>query len=85
MSALLLTGSLKIVLLCLIPFILILGLVGLAFAFLQGATGIQDQASTQGVRLATALLVGIFAGPWVLETLSSFTVGVWRDLAKFLH
>lgn len=80
-----LSAALELVLLCSLPLLVSVSLVGLTVSLLQTVTGVQDQASSQASRLVTAAVTLILAAPWILGNLVGFTRTLWGDLGRFLQ
>ena len=54
--------------------------VGLAISIFQTATSIQEQTMTFAPKIASVIMVLIFAGSWIIERLMTFTLQVWEFL-----
>jgi flagellar biosynthetic protein FliQ len=55
------------------PILITVLVLGLVISILQATTQIQEQTLTFVPKLIGAAVVGIFAGPWMLQTIMSFT------------
>ncbi|MDR3594016.1 flagellar biosynthesis protein FliQ [Clostridium sp.] len=55
------------------PILITVLVVGLVISIFQATTQIQEQTLTFIPKLIGAAVVGIFLGPWMLETIMSFT------------
>src|SRR5690348_4619133 len=55
-------------------------LVGVAISILQVVTQVQEMSLTFVPKLLTAAAVLILAGPWMLRTLTRFTVQLWAGI-----
>lgn len=84
MSVGVLVGALRICLVAAAPFLLGIFLVGVVLGVVQAGTGVQDAGASNSVRGATAGLIALLAGPWVLRLIGGFTHDLWSDLGRFL-
>ena len=55
-------------------------LVGLLVSIFQVVTQIQEMSLTFVPKLITAVLTLVFAGPWMLKTLTQFTTRLWSGI-----
>ncbi|MBU1361317.1 MAG: flagellar type III secretion system protein FliQ [Gammaproteobacteria bacterium] len=55
-------------------------LVGLLIAVIQVVTQVQEMSLTFVPKLFTAAVVMIAAGPWMLRTLTRYTVQLWTGI-----
>lgn len=55
-------------------------LVGLLISVFQVVTQIQEMSLTFVPKLITAALTLVFAGPWMLRTLTQFTTKLWSNI-----
>lgn len=64
--------------------LLLVGLVaGIAVSLLQIVTSIQDSAFGAVPRLAAFLVAFLAAMPWMFSKLSSYTIALFGDLARY--
>ncbi len=59
-------------------------LVGLCVSIFQATTQINEQTLSFLPRLATTLLVLIFAGKWMITQLVDFTIGIFHQAAQLV-
>jgi flagellar biosynthetic protein FliQ len=59
--------------------------VGIVMNLIQVATSLQDSAFSTFPRLAAFLGGFVLLMPWMLNKLSSYTVAVFTDIAKYGH
>lgn len=64
--------------------ILALG-IGLAVSIFQATTQIQEQTLAFVPKIAGVLVGLIFFGPWMLETLISYTLDIFTNLTEFIR
>lgn len=62
------------------PMLLIGMLVGLIISIFQATTSIQEQTLTFVPKIAAILLALMFFGPWMLATLSNYTVALFQQI-----
>lgn len=67
------------------PFLGIMLVVGLVTSLLQSVTSIQEQTLTFAPKLIALAVLGIALGPWVIRSLSDFTVRVIGQMATMGH
>lgn len=58
---------------------------GLVVSILQAITQINEQTLTFIPKMIIIGVVLIIAGPWMLDTLSQFTVGLFENMATFVR
>ena len=76
----LLTATLVVALKLALP-TLVAGLgVGLVVSVLQAVTQIQEMTLTFVLRVVAVAVITLVAGPWMLNTLLAFTVGVYDQI-----
>lgn len=59
--------------------------VGLAISVFQTVTSIQEQTLTFVPKLIAVFIVMMIFGPWMLATLSDFTIGLFSDFGKYIR
>jgi flagellar biosynthetic protein FliQ len=64
------------------PILITILVLGLVISMLQASTQIQEQTLTFVPKLIAAAVVGIFLGPWMLETIMSFTNRIFDLISK---
>ena len=72
------------VLLC-SPLLLIGFAVGIVINIIQIATSMQDSAFSTIPRLAAFLFGFLLLMPWMLNQLSSYSIGIFGDLSRYAH
>ena len=58
-------------------------IIGLIVSIFQAATQINEQTMTFVPKIVVVLLSLLFAGPWIIHTMTSFTLGIFESLAHF--
>lgn len=64
------------------PVLLTAIVVGLLISILQAVTQIQDQTLSFVPKIAAMFLALIFLLPWILQHLTEYSTGVFRDIPK---
>ena len=64
------------------PVLIISMAVGLIISIFQATTSIQEQTISFVPKMAAIMLVLVFLGPWMLSTLSSYTVGLFNMIPE---
>ena len=59
-------------------------LVGLLVSIFQATTQIQEQTLAFIPKIVAVFLTILVAGPWMLQTLLDFTVGIFGNLHRFV-
>lgn len=72
-------------LLMLLPLLGVTMLVGVVISILQAATQIQEMTLTFIPKLFITLLMVVLSGPWIMRTLVSFTLEIFRNLPSYIH
>ena len=75
--------AVQTVLLCAAPMLLAGMIVGLLVSILQAATQVNEQTLTFIPKIVAVFLTLLFFGPWMIRTLTAFTVGVFETMATF--
>jgi flagellar biosynthetic protein FliQ len=57
--------------------------VGILISLVQIVTSIQDSAFNAIPRLVAFLVAALFTMPWMLRHITSYTVGIFGDLARY--
>ena len=56
-------------------------IIGFIVSIFQAATQINEQTMTFVPKIVIVLLSLLFAGPWIIHTMTSFTLGIFESLA----
>lgn len=75
--------AVQTVLLCAAPMLLSGMLIGLIVAILQAATQVNEQTLTFIPKIVVVFLTLLFFGPWIIKTLTTFTLGIFETMATF--
>lgn len=75
--------AVQTVLLCAAPMLLSGMIVGLIVAIFQAATQINEQTLTFIPKIVAVFLTLLFFGPWIIKTLTVFTMGIFETLSTF--
>ncbi len=59
-------------------------LVGLLVSIFQATTQIQEQTLAFIPKIVASLLTLVLVGPWMLQTLVEFTLGIFSNLHRFV-
>ncbi|HEU4459595.1 MAG TPA: type III secretion system export apparatus subunit SctS [Methylibium sp.] len=65
-----------------LPAVLVSSIVGLAVAFFQAVTSLQDQSISQGIKLLCVTVVVLLAAPWGASTLLTYTERLFEAMFK---
>jgi len=57
--------------------------VGIVISLVQIVTSIQDSAFNAIPRLVAFLVAALFTMPWMLRHITTYTVGIFGDLARY--
>ncbi|MBW1763973.1 MAG: flagellar biosynthesis protein FliQ [Deltaproteobacteria bacterium] len=77
--------AIKLALMLSLPLLGIGLIVGLCVAVLQATTQIQEMTLTMIPKIIAVLLVLLFASPWMLEKLSSFTSHLILNIPQMIR
>ncbi|MEE4241821.1 MAG: flagellar biosynthetic protein FliQ [Desulfopila sp.] len=69
--------------LCAAPMLLSGMLIGLIVAILQAATQVNEQTLTFIPKIVVVFLTLLFFGPWIIATLTEFSMGIFETMATF--
>jgi flagellar biosynthetic protein FliQ len=58
-------------------------LIGLVVSILQAATQVNEQTLTFIPKIVSVFLTLLIFGPWIISTLTSFSLGIFETLATF--
>ena len=58
-------------------------LIGLIVSIFQAATQINEQTMTFVPKIVVVLLSLLISGPWIIHTMTAFTLGIFQSLASF--
>jgi flagellar biosynthesis protein FliQ len=75
--------AVQTVLMCAAPMLLAGMIVGLFVSILQAATQVNEQTLTFIPKIVAVFLTLLFFGPWLIKTLTAFTIGVFETMATF--
>lgn len=75
--------AVETVLLCAAPMLLSGMLIGLVVAILQAATQVNEQTLTFIPKIVVVLLTLLIFGPWIIRTLTMFTIGIFETMSAF--
>lgn len=73
--------ALMLILMLSLPVVVVVGLVGLAVAFLQAITQVQDQTIAFGIKLIAATVVIALMSGWLGGELFTFADGLYGAIA----
>ncbi len=65
------------------PLLAVCFVVGIVVSLIQIVTSIQDSGFNAIPRLVAFLLAAIFMMPWMLKQMTSYTVGILGNLARY--
>ncbi|OQA32605.1 MAG: Flagellar biosynthetic protein FliQ [Betaproteobacteria bacterium ADurb.Bin341] len=66
------------------PMLLAALLIGLIISIFQAATSINEATIQFVPKLAVMLIVLVFAGPWMLQTLMDFITRLYNNIPQFI-
>jgi flagellar biosynthetic protein FliQ len=75
--------AVQTVLMCAAPMLLAGMIIGLFVSILQAATQVNEQTLTFIPKIVAVFLTLLFFGPWIIKTLTAFTIGVFETMATF--
>jgi flagellar biosynthesis protein FliQ len=75
--------AVQTVLICSAPMLLAGMIIGLLISILQAATQVNEQTMTFIPKIVAVFLTMLFFGPWLIRTLTAFTIGVFETMATF--
>jgi flagellar biosynthetic protein FliQ len=75
--------AVQTVLMCAAPMLLAGMIIGLLVSILQAATQVNEQTLTFIPKIVAVFLTLLFFGPWIIKTLTAFTIGVFETMATF--
>jgi flagellar biosynthetic protein FliQ len=58
-------------------------IIGLIVSIFQAATQINEQTMTFVPKIVVVLLSLLISGPWIMHTMTAFTLGIFQSLASF--
>jgi flagellar biosynthetic protein FliQ len=58
-------------------------IIGLLVSIFQAATQINEQTLTFIPKIVVVFLSLLFFGPWIMQTMISFTLGIFESMASF--
>jgi len=78
-------GAIEITLLLSMPVLGVGMVVGLAISIFQSVTQIQEMTLTFVPKILAVMLAMLFFGPWMLDSLLSFTRQVFTNLPNYIQ
>lgn len=75
--------AVQTVLLCSAPMLLAGMIIGLIISILQAATQVNEQTLTFIPKIVAVFLTLLFFGPWIIKTITVFTIGVFETMSTF--
>ncbi len=75
--------AIQTIFMCAAPMLLAGMAVGLFVSVIQAATQINEQTLTFIPKIAAVFITLLLFGPWIIRTLTIFTVGIFNSLATF--
>lgn len=60
-------------------------IIGLIVSIIQAATQIQEQTLSFIPKILGMTAVSVFFGPWILQVMIQFTVGIFSGIPGFVH
>ncbi|PIE59702.1 MAG: flagellar biosynthetic protein FliQ [Desulfobulbus propionicus] len=73
--------ALQTVLLCGAPMLIVALVVGLVISIFQAATQINEQTMTFIPKIVAVFITLLIFGPWIMNILTTFTIGLIADIA----
>lgn len=67
------------------PFLLTALVTGLCVSLIQSITSLQEQTLVFIPKLLMVVLVFLFASPWLVRTLTEFTISCFARMAELAH
>ena len=67
------------------PFLLTMLLVGLLTSLFQAVTSVQEQTVTFAPKLVALSALALLLAPWLLRSLSEYTVSIFARMATLAH
>jgi flagellar biosynthetic protein FliQ len=64
------------------PILIVILVLGLFISIIQATTQIQEQTLTFIPKLVGSAIVGVILGPWMLQTIMSFTIRIFDLISK---
>ena len=75
--------AIQTILMCAAPMLLAGMIIGLLVSIFQAATQINEQTLTFIPKIVAVFLTLLFFGPWIIEVLTTFTIGIFDTLSTF--
>ena len=75
--------AVQTVLMCAAPMLFAGMIIGLIVSILQAATQVNEQTLTFIPKIVAVFLTLLFFGPWIIKTLTVFTIGIFETMATF--
>lgn len=75
--------AVQTVLMCAAPMLLAGMIIGLIVSILQAATQVNEQTLTFIPKIVAVFLTLLFFGPWIINTLTAFTIGIFETMSTF--
>jgi len=76
--------AMQITLMVAAPILLTVLIIGLVVSIFQAATSINEATIQFVPKLAVMLIVLVFAGPWMLQTLMDFITRLYNNIPQFI-
>ena len=73
--------AVQTVLMCAAPMLLAGMIIGLIVSILQAATQVNEQTLSFIPKIVAVFLTLLFFGPWIIKTLTAFTIGIFETMA----
>lgn len=68
-----------------LPVLLVSLIVGLVISIFQTVTSIQEQTLTFVPKIVCVFLALMLLGPWMMQTMTEFAVGLWSSFSLYTH
>lgn len=75
--------AIQAVFMCAAPMLIVAMVVGLFVSILQAATQVNEQTLTFIPKIVAVFVTLLLFGPWIIRTLTTFTIGIFNSLATF--
>ncbi len=75
--------AIQTILMCAAPMLIAGMIIGLIVSILQAATQVNEQTLTFIPKIVAVFVTLLIFGPWIIETMLSFTYGIFDTMATF--
>ncbi len=75
--------AIQTILMCAAPMLIAGMIIGLIVSILQAATQVNEQTLTFIPKIVAVFITLLIFGPWIIETMLSFTYGIFDTMATF--